>query len=474
MESWLGLPIFAVVVYSTFAFLMFAIRSTELIKSDDKKGINWFIAAFSLWGLNGIIQIITIRLEFYNYPNVVPPKITTIEAFISTLNSYCFLKASRYIQIISDYRGKKIVRDITNRNNLILITGIILILTLLFYFKFRSDYESFKQWIWVPDTLISLIALFILVIVISQAFWERGMRWFILLNAGVFILLLISVFIKIWFIYTLPPHIDYMIIIYPVYKTVFFVLILLLLFSYQIKEYKTLKSEKSDFLEFNLHLEEENRNLQGQIVQQQSLVDELIREKNDLVNEFEQKEKDLATKFAEERKIPVNLTEPAIEFVIRGDQYYIIIIPELSRERIEIQFAQHLKPFKQLLRLAIHHKFGKNADQTLTFSDEIKKKETENDPKLEQQYNSQFTYWQKKSITDIISKDYPKFEDDFLKVDTNTTPHRIGFRILSDNIFLPKIETGINTLPKNIYQKFLDLYPVLNRERGLRAEDNPA
>lgn len=467
MESWLGLSIFDTVVYTIFAILLrlIGVKKTGQINPDDVKGIKWFVWAFILWGVSGLVKSVVSYIGWKN-----EPANQLIQAIISTANSYCFLRALSFIDLKNENEWKEFVKGITKRKILEFITVCFIIFPIVIYLSLEINHEidneklskSFEfQVIWLFDTFYSLLALVILGIVIGQAFNERGMRRFIWLKNLALILLFVFVGYKLFSGQNQDidnPVSIYLILISQVYKISIFILILLLLYSYQIKNFKDLEIEYKEFRQTQSLTEDENNELK-----------DMNAKLNDQIVALKQNNKDLMTEFANDPSNGDNLTKPCIEFIIYDKYMVIKLFRRLSIERTEIPFDSP-ELFRNLIRVAIYKKFGnknKIISQTLQYTEENKKP-------LQGDLGDKFWYKDKSLILECISEKYPAFEAEFLEDYKDFPRNRIGFSIPSDNIFLPVIKIEKNSHPQEVYEKLLETYPILKRERGYRKGENTA
>lgn len=452
METILIYPFWSLIANSTFAILIANIKTTKQITTEDRKGLRWFIIAFSLWAAISFFAIILHPDNQY---------FQIFEIIVSTLNSYFFIRAVSFIEINGHYRGQSFVNDITKKSMLLFFTISIIFYTLVFSFALiilkvnGSVYEFFIRF---PDFSFSMFSISVFGMVIRKAYQERKMQQF---NWLIFVTLFLLLAMQLYHLINLDPPLfnknylfinSLVIVTAIIFKTFLFILVILLIYSYQIQKLGDLSNSMAILdLQYikseaeKMQLTKENQTIQAQMIVKQ---EELQILKNEIMNGN------------------VSIHEK-IEFYFRkdqlgNDQLGIIITPKFTKDKIEINFLPNLDAFKRLLRMAIHRKYGQNEkEQTMILNDATKE---EIDGKL---YESQISYKQKETIKVCTERKYADFISTFLIEIKSIKPHtRIGFKIPAENILIPpRLPNKNGITPDQIYDDYLNEYVVLQKER---------
>ncbi|MCX6278526.1 MAG: hypothetical protein NT004_10555 [Bacteroidetes bacterium] len=243
-----------------FSLLIFGIKSLarqpqgndSLNKLDDKdiEGLKWFMVAFGCWALMSIVRIL-----FKSEDRMT----IGLYACISIFNSYCLLRAVSSIIIDNGFRKHNNGVEISKKSTLkvwivIAILSVLALLIITYVFKITIDKKYsdnnfvenfFKIFIGLPDAVFSIVSLVILSKRISAAFKVRKLHR---LNGWTYLTLALVILAQILY-YIMPGEKDivrsplYLQSCVPlfhicsiVYTTLIFILILLLLYSYPIKD----------------------------------------------------------------------------------------------------------------------------------------------------------------------------------------------------------------------------------------------
>jgi hypothetical protein len=230
-------PILSIIIGISFICILLIIRKTKQLSQKDKEGLISFALIFATWSLQAIMQLIMNRYNAYT--------LLVIRAIFSTFNSFFILKGISSIETTEEYWFRNVVKRITSNFWMIGLLITFLVISIVFV----SLFHGIPGWgflkdpnylIWLPDTVYSLLALCIFLVVMIQAFNERKIRFILWIVYIVFALILLRQLLELynahdesykntsWFISLTA-------IISASYKTILCMLILVLLYSYKLK-----------------------------------------------------------------------------------------------------------------------------------------------------------------------------------------------------------------------------------------------
>jgi hypothetical protein len=442
-----------------FGLIIIGIKRTGQITSEDSQGLNWFSYAFFSWAITGVVSVFALMYK-------IGEKNTYLlvgHTICSTFTSLCFIKTISYIKISSPYRGEKSIKAFFTNGMLVLFTFVIVILTIVISILEKDNAEQSKiNWIWVPDYLFSIISLGVFGIVTGRAYKERELKHFIWFIWVTVVLIFIGTLFHLIGKTEYPFFNDFKEIVIktisPIYKMFLFIMILLLIYSYQILGYRKITQENIELNEQFLFSKSEKDKIVEDIeslkikdLEDQSEINHL----HEIIEDYK-------------KQYPA-LIYDSIDFSISSGNYSIILTNIKSKQTKEIPFSPSLEPFKRLLRLAIYHKYGNGQElQTLPYTEDgLPKSKNERSLETKSEYFSRF---RPRDRTDIkikaMESGYPGFTVDFLKLYKDYKPHRIGFTISPENIYLPPLKINDSDTPEEIYSLFVGKYTILKKGRG--------
>lgn len=354
--------------------------------SDEKiSGIKWFSRAILTWAISGLWIVFSSFFEELTKADVF------VRSVLSSVNSMFILFAIPSIEVNSKWIKQNIYRRLEDKPIIAFLFGLITLSTVIFFYfakNYKSDSYDLEYLSYSPDVFASSLTILILGIVLSTAFDERNMR---IMKKVVYVTLVITFIAQLVLIAPTLKTISENNEIYwvaqnlsaTVFKIFLIALILILLYTWEVKNAKEKLSELT------------------------STHEKSIQQKDKIVQKLQSDLKDLKDKFpeiAKSDKEKFHDNEP-ITLMFGKDSKSNYRVFTKKNSGFNFDFNKNKSLFKSLLKLAVltkKNEFVDILDASVTERKNLKFTE------LDDQYISSIRNILKQPFKDLIKVDQRK------------------------------------------------------------------